>query len=162
MKPEYRISCLRIFYLFIFMIVILSCDNRKIFEEYQKFEKQSWHRFNILKFDVPVKDTQNAFQIELNIRHLPEFKIREMQINMTIYMPSGEIRTAEHTLSFTTKEGESLSECLGYLCDISFMLRNDFIFQEAGTYKFEIENKWPKLELPGILEVGLRINRSNK
>ena len=160
MKSNHSGDILRFLVLFFILSALISCTSRKEFEQYQKFEKQSWHRFNILKFDVPVKDTQNAFQIELNIRHLPEFKIREMQINMTIYMPSGEIRTAEHELNFTSREGESLSECLGDLCDISFLLREDFIFQEAGTYKFEIENKWPKLELPGILEVGLILKRT--
>jgi gliding motility-associated lipoprotein GldH len=161
MKPEYNISGLRIFYLFIFMIVILSCDNRKIFEEYQKFEKQSWHRFNILKFNVPVNDIRIPYQIDLNIRHLPEFRIEELPVNMTLYMPSGEIRTAEHILKFTADNGESLSECLGDYCDISFVLRDDIIFQDTGTIRIEIENKWPKLELPGILEVGLTLKKLN-
>ena len=107
-------------------------------------------------------DTQNAFDIVLVIRHLPEFKIKELPVNVTIYLPSGEMRTAEHILNFTDKDGNSLSECLGDLCDITFPLREDFIFPEAGTVRIEIENKWPRLELPGILEVGLILEKSQK
>ena len=55
-------------------------------------DKQSWNRFNILKFEIPVNDTQTPVDIVLAIRHLPEFQIRELPINMTIYMPSGEMR----------------------------------------------------------------------
>jgi gliding motility-associated lipoprotein GldH len=139
---------------------IVSCGNRAEFEQYQKFEKQSWNRLNILKFEVPVTDTLSLFNIELVIRHLPEFKIKELPINVTIYMPSGEMRTADHVLNFTGKDGNSLSECLGDLCDISFILREDFIFPESGTYRVEVENKWPKVELPGILEVGLIVKQT--
>lgn len=159
MKTENIYSSFKIFYLLFFMCVIISCDNQKVFEEYQKFEKQSWHRFNILKFTVPVNDIQKPFKIDLIIRHLPEFRIKELPVNMTLYLPSGEIRTAEHILEFTTDNGESLSKCLGDLCDISFVLREEILFQETGTIRIEIENKWPKLELPGILEVGLILKK---
>ena len=136
------------------VITLFSCSPRKEFEQYQKLEKQSWNRFNILKFDVPVEDTLNSFDIAVVIRHLPEFKIKELPVNATFYMPSGEIRTADHVLSFTSKDGNSLSECLGDLCDISFTLRQDFIFPETGTVRIEIENKWPGLNCRGFWRWG--------
>jgi gliding motility-associated lipoprotein GldH len=139
---------------------MISCQHDKTYEEYKKMDKQSWNRFNILKFEVPVNDTQTPTDIILSIRHLPEFQIRELPINMTIYMPSGEMRSAEEVLKFTEKDGKSRSECLGDLCDITFNLREDFTFSETGTIRIEIENKWPKVELPGILEVGLILRKS--
>lgn len=139
---------------------MVSCRNDKIFEQYKKMEKQSWNRFNILKFEIPVNDTQSSVDIMLAIRHLPEFQITELPINVTIYMPSGEMRSAEEVLNFTDKSGESRSECLGDLCDITFKLREDFTFSEPGRVRIEIENKWPKVELPGILEVGLIARKS--
>jgi gliding motility-associated lipoprotein GldH len=138
-----------------------SCKKSNVFEQYRKLEKQSWNRFNILKFEIPINDTQTPVDILLAIRHLPEFQIRELPVNITLYMPSGEMRSAEELLKFTEKDGKSLSECLGDLCDISFILRENFTFSEPGTVRIEIENKWPKVELPGILEVGLVINRFN-
>ena len=123
-------------------------------------EKQSWNRFNILKFEIPVNDTQSSVDIMLAIRHLPEFQVKELPINLTIYMPTGEMRSAEEVLNFTEKSGESRSECLGDLCDITFILREDFTFSEPGKVRIEIENKWPKVELPGILEVGLIARKS--
>ncbi len=162
MRREFQIEKTFIFFFAITVISFMSCDNRTEFEQYQKFEKQTWHRFNIIKFEVPVVDTRTAFDITLVIRHLPEFKIKELPVNATFYMPSGEIRSAEHIIKFTDKAGESLSECLGDLCDLSFILREGFVFPETGTVRVEIENKWPRLELPGILEVGLILQKSQK
>jgi gliding motility-associated lipoprotein GldH len=141
-------------------IALISCGKPKLFEQYQKFDYQSWNRFNILKFDVPVNDTIHEFDVILAIRHLPEFQVKGFNLNMTIYMPSGEMRTANHENIYYDKEGNRLSECLGDLCDISILLRKDFIFPERGIIRFEIENKYPKIELPGILEVGLIVKRS--
>jgi gliding motility-associated lipoprotein GldH len=150
----------RVLLISLMALILFSCGERKLFEQYQKFEKQSWHRFNILKFEVPVSDTINPYDIDLAIRHLPEFNVSEFNINMTIYLPSGEMRTAIHELKFTDKEGKQLSECLGDFCDLSLNLRKEFIFNSAGTVRIEIENKWSKIELPGILEVGLIIKKS--
>jgi gliding motility-associated lipoprotein GldH len=148
------------FPLLLTLVAFTACTQQKLFEQFQKFDKQSWNRFNILKFDVPVKDTINTFDIIFSIRHFPEFSIKELPINLTIYMPSGEMRTAEHLLIFTDKEGNKLSECLGDLCDISFPVRESFVFPESGTVRIEIENKWSKLDLPGIMEAGLILKRS--
>jgi len=160
MRRGFQIEKTFIFFCAVTVISFMSCVNRTEFEQYQKFEKQSWNRFNIIKFEVPVNDIKTAFDITLVIRHLPEFKIKELPVNVTMYMPSGEIRSAEHIIKFTDNAGESLSECLGDLCDLSFVLRDGFIFPEIGTVRIEIENKWPRLELPGILEVGLILQKS--
>jgi gliding motility-associated lipoprotein GldH len=161
MRRGFQVEKTFIFFCAVTVISFMSCDNRTEFEQYQKFEKQSWNRFNILKFEVPVDDTQTAFDIILSLRHLPEFQIKEFPINLTIYMPSGEIRTAEQILNFIDNDGKTRSECLGDYCDIFFTLREDFVFQEKGTVRIEIENKWPRLELPGVLEVGLMIQKAN-
>ena len=160
MMRKLQFDLIKLSFFALIALLLFSCNNRIEFEQYQKLEKQSWNRFNIIKFEVPVEDTQNAFDIALVIRHLPEFRIKELPVNVTIYFPSGEMRTAEYVIPFTSKDGESLSECLGDLCDISFSLRENFIFSEAGIVRFEIENKWPRIELPGVLEVGLTVRKS--
>jgi gliding motility-associated lipoprotein GldH len=154
---QFKITSL-LFFAFI-IVLFISCDNQTIFEQYQKFEKQTWHRFNIIKFEVPINNSQEPYDLALIFRHLPEFRIKELPVNVTIYMPSGEMRSAESVIKFTDSQGVSLSECLGDLCDLSFTFRQGFVFPETGTVRIEIENKWPRIELPGILEVGLILKK---
>jgi len=147
--------------LFISFLFGFGCVNHKIYEEYKKFEKYSWHRFDFLEFKVPIEDPDIAYNIYISIRHLPEFSLKELPVNVTIYSPSGEIRSAEYKLDLLDNDGNRLSECLGDFCDINILIRDDYIFSEPGIFKFRIENKWPKLDLPGIMEVGLMIKKSN-
>lgn len=150
-------------YIWLFLVIVtfsFGCSNNKVFEEYREMDKFSWNRFNILKFEVPVDDTESEFDIYIAIRHLPEFPYKQLPVNLTIYSPSGEMRSANQTLSLYDKAGNSLSECLGDFCDISVVVRKEFKFSEQGIYKFRIENKWKKVDLPGIMEVGLIVEKS--
>jgi len=148
---------------FLIALLILSygCSDNKVYEEYKKFDKLSWHRFNFLEFEVPIEDTETEFDIYISIRHLPEFPYKQLPVNLTIYSPSDEMRTADHMLELNDDEGNSLSECLGDFCDVSILVWEDFNFSELGTFRFRIENKWKKVDLPGIMEVGLLIKKSN-
>ncbi len=137
-----------------------SCGTKTVFEEYKKFDNFSWGRFDILEFEIPIEDTKAEYDIFFTVRHLPEIPYKEMKINLTFYLPSDEMRTADYVFELVDEEGNKLSKCLGDFCDISFPVRKNFVFTEPGTVKFQIENKHTKTEMPGIMEVGLIVKRS--
>ena len=145
---------------FVLLFVSFGCSHTKVFEEYKKFDNLSWHRFNFLEFEVPIEDIEPEYDISISLRHLPEFPHKQLPVNFTIYSPSGEMRTVDLLLELYDDEGNSLSECLGDFCDISILLRENFKFSEQGIFKFRIENKWKKVDLPGIMEVGLILKKS--
>lgn len=141
-------------------LFLLSCNRGNIFEEYRKFDNIAWNRFDILIFDVNVEDTEAAYNLFISFRHLPEFTLEELKINFTITSPSGSERTSDNILEFYDREGKSLSSCMGDLCDILIPVKEGFYFSEKGLHRIEIENKWPKAQLPGIMEVGLVARKS--
>ncbi len=142
------------------MLLFTSCSNQKVFDEYYKFDNFSWNRFNFVKFEVNIEDTETEYDIYLNFRHLPEYPYPEFNFNFTIYTPSGEMRTMDYEIGLFDKEGQRLSECLGDYCDLKIPVRKGFRFSEQGIAKFEIENKMTKLETPGVMEVGLIVEKS--
>ena len=143
------------------LIIIAGCSGDKVvFEEYKKFENLSWNRFNIATFEVPIEDLQTGYDIYLTIRHIPEFTLESLPINFTYTMPTGDMRSTDKELRFVDNEGNKKSNCLGDLCDIEILLRKNLRFQESGLLTVEIENKFTKLELPGIMEVGLIVRKS--
>jgi len=152
----------RFYWLFMALLFVsFGCSQKKVFEEYKKFDKLSWYRFDILEFEVPVQNIETSYDIYIQLRHLPEFPHKQLPINFTIYSPTGEMRSADQLLELNDKEGNSLSKCLGDFCDVSIMVREGITFYEPGIYKFIIENKWKKVDLPGIMEVGLLIKKTN-
>lgn len=162
MKKRITTDIIKFFGILLMFLFVISCTNKKIFEQYHKFDNLSWNRFNYLKFEVPIENTAAGYDIFLTVRHLSDYPYPNLDINFTILIPSGEMRTADYSFEIKDKEGKMLSECPGDYCDIKFPLRKGFIFSEPGIVKFEIENKMTKLETPGIIEVGLIIEKSKR
>jgi len=150
-----------IFLLLVSSFLLSSCGTKTVFEEYKKFDNLSWGRFKYLNFEVPIENIDSEYDILVSIRHLPEIPYKEMEINLTFYLPSDEMRTADHVFELVDEEGNKLSKCLGDFCDIDFPVRKSFVFNDTGIVKFEIENKYTKTEMPGILEVGLIVRESD-
>ncbi|MCD4665750.1 MAG: gliding motility lipoprotein GldH [Bacteroidales bacterium] len=150
-----------LFAVLVSLLIVPSCSNNKVFQQYHKFENLSWNRFNYLTFEVPIEETGGEYDILIAIRHLPEIPYKKINISLTINLPYGEMRTANHTLTMKDKEGKNLGNCLGDLCDITIPVRKGFKFAEPGIVKFDIENKYSKMEMPGIMEIGLIIRKAN-
>lgn len=158
-----RKPLLALFLVFLLGPMFISCSGDKtVFEEYQKFEKLSWNRFNILSFNMPVTDISMAYDIYINVRHLPEIPNKSISINLTLYSPSGDMRSVDFAIALRDADGNPLSNCLGDYCDRLMLLRSDFKFHEPGEVRFEIENKYSKVDLPGILEIGLIVKEAEQ
>lgn len=147
----------------ILLITLGSCQgfNKTMFEEHKKIEGLSWNRFDILKFSAELEKIEKPYDILINIRHLPQVQYEDMEINLTIYTASGDMRSVDYTIDFYDQEGNRLSNCMGDFCDLRATLREGFLFYEPGTVRFEVENKYTKLEMPGIIEVGLLLKESD-
>lgn len=155
-------NLLQISLILFFTVFLVSCGGNKVYEDYQKLDKQSWNRFNFLKFEMPVEDIDQDYDIYLVFRHWPEFPHKAIPLTITIYMPSGSERTFDHNVKLYSKGGHQLSECLGDFCDLEDLIRPGLRFSETGIVKFEIENKFTKIETPGIMEVGLIVRKAEE
>ncbi|MCB2219912.1 MAG: gliding motility lipoprotein GldH [Bacteroidetes bacterium] len=152
----------KIAFVFTLLVMILgSCTGDKVlFEEYYKLPNMSWNRFNIVTFEIPVNEEGFEADFYLNIRHIPEIPYETLKYNFTFIFPSGEVRTADYELDFLDNGGNALSECMGDLCDLQVPVRKNLRVSDGGMLKVEIENKYTKIEMPGIIEVGLIVRKS--
>lgn len=153
-------KAVQVFFILISVILLSSCSNNTVYESYNKFENLNWKRFNIQKFEFKVENIEIEYDVYLTIRHIPEIPYKEFKINYTFYTPSGDMRSNDIILDLYDNDKNKLSECLGDFCDFTFPIREGLTFSDAGTVKFEIENKYPKVDMPGIMEVGLIVKKA--
>ena len=141
------------------MLIVTSCVRGKIYEQYIKMEKLSWNRFNVLKFDVDIKDISTGYDFVVAIRHLPEVPYQKIPVNFSFDTPSGESRSLDYDIMLKDKEGNNLGNCMGDLCDVYTTVKEDYLFTEPGICHVELHNIMVKLETPGIIEVGLIVRK---
>ena len=147
--------------LVIAFVLITSCGNRTVFKEYRKLDNVSWNRFDIQNFDIEVqKDEQYDFYFFL--RHHTNFPYEYLDINVTFYMPGGEMRSGEYHFELKDDNGKWKSNGMGELWDIEMLIRKNLKMKKGGVCKIRIENKMTKMETPGIMEIGLVVKKSSE
>lgn len=152
----------KIFITIILSGLFLSCERGRVFHESHEFDGLTWNRFDIIEFTADIEETEDPYDVYLHVRYLQQLPLREFPVNFTITMPSGEMRSADHPLEFFNDDGKPTGDCMGDLCDLKVLLREEIRFHEPGRVIFEIENKNTKVSTPGIMEVSLELRRAGR
>jgi len=144
----------------IIILLITSCNSNSTFKEYKKFDDVSWHRFDLLEFDVPVQENE-PLDFYFALRHHTDFPYSYIDVNITLNTPDGEIRSREYHYRLKNTSLKWKGDGMGDLWDIEFPIRKEMLFNKSGICKVQIENKMHKVETPGIIEVGLIVKKSS-
>jgi gliding motility-associated lipoprotein GldH len=147
------------FIILVCFIFLLSCSPNRIFEEHRKIPGSTWNMSNSLVFEFDVKDTSQTYDIYIAIRHVTNYPYKNLLIGAVLTSPDGEIRYTNYDLKIRNKDGEALGNGMGELWDLNIPLRKEFKFHEPGKCILEIENRMSRVKTPGILEIGLIVEK---
>jgi len=147
---------------FLMLLLLSSCQNKKVFEQRQSFDDLKWNRFKNVTFEFDIKDTESKYNITLMLRHHTIYAEPDLQMTLALYTPSGERRLKEIIMPIRNTDGTFRSSGMGDLWDLEQVAFAGYSFNEKGHYKLEIENRMAKFDTPGVMELGLRVDKSDK
>ena len=145
------------------VILLASCSKSRIYEKHTDMENSIWKRIDgnhVVKFTVNVKDTLSDFDISIAVRYMTGFPYTTLHVGFTLDTPEGEEKYSVNDLQMRGADGSYKGEGLGDIWDLTVPLIKNYRFVRAGVYKFEIENLMSKFETPGIMQIGLIIDKS--
>lgn len=143
------------------LIVMTSCGKNKVFEKYTDIEQYKWKRDAPVVFDVNISDAPAPYDVILSIRHTSYYAYANLLVGVTFHTPSGETRTSDFNFFIREKGGNFIGEGAGDLWDIDFPLFAPVYLNEKGVYRFEITNLMPYVETDDIMQVGLKVRKSD-
>jgi gliding motility-associated lipoprotein GldH len=145
------------------MIVFLipGCGKKESIELYHRFPDKSWARFNLLSFEIPVKNV-TSYNIYLFARFEPCFQYETLDFNMIMNTPGGEERINEYQMEVKSRSGDFSIECNKDSCMGTIMLKKEIYISKPGVLKIEIENLTPRITTECILGAGIRLVPSGK
>lgn len=141
------------------VFIISGCNTETIFKEYNSFDDVSWNRFDTQNFEFTVEGDKPV-DLYLAIRHHTDFPYDYIDMNITLYTPDGEMRSREYHYKLKNENSQWKGDGMGEIWDIELPIRKNMIFNKDGICKVSIENKMTKLETPGIIEIGLIVNKA--
>lgn len=142
--------------LILIVFVVVGCSDNDVVVTYYKFKDQTWPRFNILHFEIPVHAPEKNYDVSLFIRHTSEYEFDDLYFNMIMITPSGEERTKEYQMDIKRKDGGFINKFSNDSCEVSVVLKKDLKLTR-GILDLEIENLVPRLKTKGLLGLGIRL-----
>lgn len=155
-----------VFLLILFFIT--SCDEKRVFDEYQTLSNASWNKNNTISFNFTVNDTIAQRNLFINLRNNNNYPFSNLFLITQMDFPNGQkvIDTLEYDM--TDKTGKFLGKGFSEIKENKLFYKENIIFPTTGDYKVTIKQSMRKngnvdgvSSLDGITDVGFRIEKTN-
>jgi gliding motility-associated lipoprotein GldH len=141
-------------------IALTSCDDTRLFEENKEIPGGDWDISERVVFDFEVPDTTTFYNFYFNVRNTDDYPFSNLYVFSHIEFPNGKIGTDTIELPLTNPDGSWIGNGQGDIHDCQLIFRKNVRFPVAGKYHMEIEQAMRMEKLPGIRDVGIRIERA--
>jgi gliding motility-associated lipoprotein GldH len=155
---------MRIFLLlFITTLFLAGCDDNRVFEQITDLDKRQWLVSEKPEFEFAIDNAGAHYNLYCDIRNSVSYPYSRFFFTYYLHDSTGvEIqKTLMTEYLFDAKSGKPFGKSgIGDLYDHRFLLLKDFKFRHEGKYRVKFEQFMRMDTLPGILAVGLRVERS--
>ncbi len=149
----------------ILLFFVSACDSARIFEENKDFESRNWNVREKPIFVFDIQDTTQSHNLYINFRNTLEFPGANIYYRYTL-KDSINRELENHLVSnflFDKKTGAPFgSSGLGDIFDHQFLVLEHYKFRSAGNYKIQLEQFMRMDTIPGMLAVGIRVERAGE
>ena len=125
---------------------------------YRDFEDNRWFKLDSKTFEFDVNEDVANARIIIKFSHVYEPYYNNVPIEVVIKKQGGESETIKTTMFLKDKKGKDISDCLGDICDLDFMLKENYPFRK-GKYSITIANTVNTTYLPNVIGLGLEVER---
>jgi gliding motility-associated lipoprotein GldH len=146
----------------IWTIAFSACERSRNQEMYYSLGKETWDRFNHLRFEIPVDKPVESCDVIIFIKVTSGFTSEVFDFNMILTTPSGEERINAFQIKIKNQTGEFIISRENDLYQAEIPLIRALNLTKTGKLLIELENLTPRLHLYGIKGIGIRLSPSGK
>jgi gliding motility-associated lipoprotein GldH len=140
-------------------ILLLSCNERQVYEKYKKIPEYIWNLRYQVPFEFDIKDTAAIYNVYLNIRNASIYPFSNLWIYVDKQSPKGVQSRSRYEFVLANPDGSWKGDGLGDIFDNHMLLEERIHFSMAGTYTYTFQHCMRVDNLPAIMDIGLEIER---
>lgn len=151
-------------YLLSLGLMLSSCDANRVFEENQDIPNAQWPVALVPVFEFQIIDTAQTYNLYLNVRNAQHYPFYNLYLRHYLIGPDGrQVNSFLHEMDLMDpKTGEPKGNGAGDIFDHRFKALKNVKFQRPGTYRLKINQYMRQDPLPGIMAVGIRVEKTAK
>lgn len=146
--------------LVLMLFALASCEKNRVYEKNISIDKYLWNSKTVASFSVTISDTTQLYNIYVNIRHADLYPFQNIWLQIGTEFPDGTNANRRMEIMLANDEGKWHGEGLGDIWDFRALVQENAFFKSGGTYTFTLAQNMRQDPLPGIMAVGLRVEKT--
>ena len=146
----------------IIALLSISCDSNKLYESNVEIPEGIWDVENVAQFKFDIEDTKIPYNLKVNVRNTQFYMSQNLWIFIKTTSPSNKSQYDTLNCILADDKGKWMGSGMGDIWDISLPYKKSIGFPEKGQYTVEIKHGMRMEKLPMILEIGLRVEKTEE
>jgi len=149
--------------LFLLSVLFLSaCNSDVVYTNAEPMSEEIWKVQDIPEFTVPITDTLNSNNVFFTIRTGSAYPFRNIYLFVTTASPDGRSITDTLQYNLADEKGVWFGKGFGDIHELKLPYKSNVYFPVTGSYIFRIQHGMRVLDLKGVYDVGMRIEKISK
>jgi len=142
--------------------LLASCNDNIVFTDSQSVRGNIWNVDDILKFPAPIADTINSNDVNFIIRTGSSYPFRNIYLFVTTTSPTGNSITDTLHYYLADEKGKWFGKGFGDIHEMILPYKTNVYFPIKGTYTFAVNHGMRIIDLKGVYDIGIRIEKTTK
>jgi len=156
---------MRIYFSIVAIFLLFGCDSKRVFEDNIEFRDRRWKITEPVQIEFQIADASKKYNLLMNIRNSLDYPYARIFVNYDLQKQDSNSLTKKMVAEylFDQKTGKPFGTSgIGDIYDHQFPILKNYSFEKAGTYKMKL-NQFMRMDtIPGILAVGIRVERTEE
>lgn len=135
-------------------IMLIACQKEAVYTHFESLPS-TWSADSTLVFHPVLSDSINEYQVLINIRHTDRYPYQNLWLFVDIHQDTTLLRRDTIEAQMANERGEWQGQGISQYALPLLYLENQTLTQ--GEYTLTIQQGMRSEELPGITEVGVRV-----
>lgn len=150
------------------LIVALACmlachDANHVWQEQQSIDGCNWSSSDALHYHIQVDDTVSLFNLFIDVRNRTDYPFSNLYLFVTAQAPTGATSTDTVDYTLAKDNGEWTGKgMMSKFKDNRFPYRTNIRFPVKGEYLITVKQGMRRDSLPGIANIGIRLEYTNQ
>jgi gliding motility-associated lipoprotein GldH len=145
----------------LFCVCLIACNKNVVFNDYTRIsETAGWARNVPIKFDIDIKDTNQLYDVYVNVRQATGYPYSNLFLKLLTNYPNKNTYTDTLECLLANERGEWLGDGAGDLWDNKILFKKNTKFHQLGIHSFVFTHAMRLDPLPLILDVGMSVEKT--
>lgn len=147
---------------FLSVLWLTACNSDVVYTNAVPMSEEIWKVQDVPEFNVTVKDTLNSNNVFFTIRTGSAYPFRNIYLFVTTASPDGRRITDTLQYNLADEKGVWFGKGFGDIHELKLPYKTNVYFPVTGAYIFRIQHGMRILDLKGVYDVGMRIEKTSK